>query len=70
MAIPFDLWERMIQHYKSCPFSLLEKEIGRKSLTRENVKQVRHLVTTMKAHEKDLRELRKVIEEKLDEFES
>lgn len=70
MAIPLELWERMIEHYKSCPFSLLENEIGNKSLTKENVKQVRHLVTTMKVHEKDLRELRKTIEEKLNEFES
>jgi hypothetical protein len=70
VAIPLDLWDRMIEHYKSCPFTLLQNTIGRKPLTRDNIKQVRHLIETMKIHEGDIRNLRKEIEEKVNEYEA
>ena len=68
MAIPLDLWERMINGYPHCPAKELQNEIAGKPLTRENIKQVRLLVETLKNHEKQIRTLRQEIEHKIEAF--
>ena len=70
MAIPLELWERMIKDYPSCPVKKLENELAGKPVTKSNAKQIRLLLSTLKNHENDISGLRKEIEDKLNEFDS
>ena len=70
MAIPLELWERMIKDYPSCPVKKLEEELAGKPVTKANAKQIRLLLTTLKNHENDIRALRNEIENKLNEVDA
>jgi hypothetical protein len=70
MAIPLNLWEKIIKNYPSCPVKELEKELAGKPVTKTNAKHIRLLLTTLRKHENDIRALRKEIQNKLNVFES
>jgi hypothetical protein len=70
MAIPLDLWERMITGFPRCPIKELRDILDGKSLTNENIKHVRLLLATLENHENEIRALRQEIEHKINMFSS
>ncbi len=68
MAIPLDLWERMITHFPRCPVKELHDLLAGKSVTDINAKQIRLLLTTLENHENELRAIRQEIEHQLSAY--